>query len=108
MGVRRGGFHAGADARILLPADIGDRVALYPSLLLSLCWHADIRELDLERLKARGITGVVFDKDNCLVRDAASSMALLACLAPWLTLSMLLLIFCPFGADETAARQCRP
>jgi len=28
----------------------------------------DIRQLDLQKLSSRGITGVVIDKDNCLVR----------------------------------------
>lgn len=44
------------------------QVAVRPGLLLPRIIVRDIRELDLEKLKARGITGVVFDKDNCLTK----------------------------------------
>jgi predicted HAD superfamily phosphohydrolase YqeG len=30
----------------------------------------DIRQLDWKALQNRGVTGVVFDKDNCIVSEA--------------------------------------
>lgn len=36
--------------------------------------HVDIRALKLDKLKARGVIGVVLDKDNCLVSSRTRSL----------------------------------
>ena len=35
--------------------------------------RTDVSQLDFVRLRARGVTGIVFDKDDCLVRFLQSS-----------------------------------
>ena len=32
--------------------------------------RTDVSQLDFVRLRARGVTGIVFDKDDCLVRES--------------------------------------
>ena len=53
------------------PALAALRLALFsPRALVPTLSVRDISQLDLVRLRAKGITGILFDKDNCIVRAA--------------------------------------